>query len=230
MTSFLPALALIFLLADSGQASTVAGDRIDAQSLLQKMQAAYSHVVDYQAMVVVKNYLSSTDIRIEKFLYTFKKPDRIRIDLEQPYPGMVLMYPDKNGDFVVAPSKWTLFMTLHLSPNNFLLKTVSGQPLNQTDLGLLIQHIARSVTDQRHGPLEIAEQDAHIIVKVLAENHFRRNLLTLYRFVIDEHLWLPVAVSESTPDGTLKREVTFQDLKLNTGVRDSYFQLAGDGN
>jgi outer membrane lipoprotein-sorting protein len=163
-------------------------------------------------------------------LYTFKKPDRIRLDLQQLYPGMVLIYPDKNGEFVVAPSKWTLFMTLHLSPDSFLLKTAASQRLDQTDLGLLIRNIARSVTDQRRGPLEIVEQDAHIQVKVLAENHFRRDLLTLYRFVIDEPLWLPVAVSESSPEGTLKREVTFQNLRLNTGVSDSYFQLAGDGN
>jgi outer membrane lipoprotein-sorting protein len=230
MSPFFRTLALVFVLGGPWQVSTTAGAEIDVQSLLQKMKAAYSDVVDYRTRVVVKDYWSSADLRTKEFLYTFKKPERIRIDIEQPYPGMVMIYPDKNGEFVVAPSKWTLFMTLHLSPDSFLLKTASGQRLDQTDLGLLIRNIAHSVTDQRRGPLEIAEQDAHMLVNVLAENHFRRDVLTLYRFVIDEQLWLPVAVSESTPDGTLKREVSFQDLRLNTGVPDSYFQLAGGGN
>jgi outer membrane lipoprotein-sorting protein len=230
MPRFFRILVLFFLLVSSWKVSIAAGAQIDAQSLLQKMNAAYSDVVDYRTKVEVKDYWSGDDIRTKVFLYTFKKPDRIRIDIQQPYPGMVLIYPDKNGEFVVAPSKWTLFMTLHLIPDSFLLKTAAGQRLDRTDLGLLIRNIARSVTDQRRGPLEIAEQDAHILVKVLAENHFRRDLLTLYRFVIDKQLRLPVAVSESTQDGTLEREVTFQDLRLNTGVPDSYFRPAGDGN
>ncbi len=196
---------------------------LDADSILKKVESAYAPVEDYQTNVEVKTYKGGGPFEVQKFLYTFKKPTWIRLDFESPHSGMVLVYPDKNGKVGVHPPGLAHVFQFHLSSENPLITGPSGQRIDQTDLGLLIKNISLSLTDQRRGPVEI-EEDGYIRIRVLAVNHLQKGIVTLYQFFIDKNLWLPVRVEESTPDGKLERTITFQDLRMNTGVSDSFFQ------
>ena len=123
-------------------------------------------------------------------------------------------------------SRWIgcFILSFRLYSLNPLIKGASGQRIDQTDLGLLIKNITHSLTDQARGPVEI-EQDGDIRIRVLAVNHFREGVVTLYHFFIDKSLWLPVKVEESTPEGHPERTITFRDLRMNTSVPDSLFQM-----
>ena len=195
------------------------------QDLLNNMKSAYNEVYDYRAKVEVRTYGDNDSSTTEKFLYTFKKPKQIRIDLETPHPGMVLVYPDHNGKVGVRPSGWAGFLKLSLAPDSFLLKGSSDQTIDRTDMGLLIENIVKSLTDGRHGQPVIEETGEHLRIGVLADNHFRNDVLTRYEFIIDKTKWLPVEVSEFSTDGVLERRVIFNDLKINIGIKDSFFQL-----
>ncbi len=199
----------------------------DLQAILKNMEAAYARVKNYQMQVEVRNRGRGGNFETQRFDYTFEKPNRIRIDVESPHPGRVLVYPDKNGKVAVRPFGWARFFVIHLSPDNSLLKTPFGQPVDRTDLGLLIRNISRSVTDARRGPVELLEGKGLIEIRVLAQNHFRKGVLTQYRFSIDKTLWLPVGVQESTPEGALERTVRFTNLKINSRISDDFFQLKG---
>jgi outer membrane lipoprotein-sorting protein len=197
----------------------------DTESLLNKMEAAYTRVKDYQTEVEIRVYQRDGLKNTKKFLYTFKKPNWMRLDFELPHPGMILVYPDKNGKVVIHPSGWARFFKLHLLPDSFLLKDSSKQRIDQTDLGLLIRNISHSLTDQRRGPVEASKDNGHIELRVLADDHFRKGVVTRYRFLIDKERWLPAGVEELTPDSILKRTVVFRNLRINIGVTDSYFLL-----
>ncbi len=101
----------------------------------------------------------------ERFLYTYRKPDHIRIDMESPYAGMVLIYPGEDGKVTVKPGGLFGFLKLHLSPDSSLLNTSKGQRIDQTDMGLLINNIDHSLTDRRHGEVRVSEQDDQVILK-----------------------------------------------------------------
>lgn len=195
------------------------------QAFLKNMESAYAQVVDYQVNVEVKTYKKGNAFKVEKFRYAFKKPKWIRIDLVSPRPGTILFYPDQKGKVGVRPSGWARFFKFSLAPDSFLLRGSSGQPIDQTDMGRLIENISRSLTQERHGGLEIEDDGKTIRIQVLAENHFRDGVLTRYQFLIDKMNWLPVEVSESTPEGLPEREVHFRDFNVNIGLKDSFFQL-----
>jgi outer membrane lipoprotein-sorting protein len=173
----------------------------------------------------VRTFKSDGSSETEKFLYSFKRPKWIRIDFESPHAGMILVYPDKNGKVAVQPAGLAHFLKLHLAPDNRLLKGSSGQRIDQTDLGLLIRNIRHSLTDERRGRAEIADENGYARIRVLAVNHFREDIVTLYQFFIDKKLWLPAIVEEFTPDGSLERSISFGDLRINNGLSDSFFQL-----
>jgi outer membrane lipoprotein-sorting protein len=210
----------LLLLAGLMPSGLFAWNSSDTATLLKKMEAAHAQVNDYQASVEVKTYQRDGSFETMKFLYTFQKPGWIRLDFESPHEGLTLVYPDKNGEVVVR-----YFFTIHLAPDNRFLQSSSGQRIYQTDLGLLIRNISRSLTGQRRGPAEVTENGRDIHIRVLADDHFRGGVVTLYRFVIDKKLWLPVEVDESTPDGILERTVVFRNLRLNINLPSHFFKL-----
>lgn len=217
-----PVIVLLFFvtLSDANAAGPLEGG-----DLLKRTEAAYAQVKDYQTKVTVQVYKNDGSLKTERFLYTFKKPNRIRLDFESPHHGLILSYPDENGKVAVRPFGWVSFFKLHLSPSSRLLKDSSGQRIDQTEMGLLIKHIEHSLTDQRRGPAELADENETIRIRVLADNPFRKGVITLYQFFIDKGLCLPTKVEESAPDGHLQRIVTFQNLKINTGISNAFFQL-----
>jgi outer membrane lipoprotein-sorting protein len=181
-------------------------------AIVGKMEEAYAQIQEYRTVTDVRTYRSGQIAEERRFLYTFQKPDRIRIELESPHAGTVVTYPDKNGRAVVKPGGWLGFLRLQYSPDSSVFTSSAGQRIDQTDLGLLIRNIGRSVTDQQRGAVEISEQDSQAVISVLADDHFLPGIQTLYRFTVDETLWLPIAVLELTPDGALKRDIAFRNL------------------
>jgi outer membrane lipoprotein-sorting protein len=94
--------------------------------LIEKMESAYAEVENYQTKVHIDSRSTDGGCHTETFLYSFEKPDRIRIDFESPHSGLVLVYSDKNLKAVVSPFQWVPFFKLHLDPNSSLLDTPSG--------------------------------------------------------------------------------------------------------
>jgi hypothetical protein len=198
---------------------------LDAQTVLAKMREAYASVRDYQTHMKVIAFEGDGSSSESRFLYTFKKPLSIRLDFEAPHRGMVVIFPDEYGKVGVKPSGFIRFLRLHLEVDNSLLQAASGQSIDKTDMGLLIENISRSVGEGRRGPVEVTPRGGLVAIKVSAVNHFRKGIVTLYAFTIDRGLWLPVRIDESTPDGKPERTVVFDDLRINTGVTDNLFQL-----
>ena len=196
--------------------------------IIAKMKADYAIVRDYQMEVEIKVYHEGKVAETEQFLYTFRKPDHIRIDMESPYKGMVLVYRGENGGVAVKPGGLFGFLTLHLSPDSSLLRNAAGQRIDQTDLGLLIQNIEHSLTDKRRGVIKVSELDRQLHIEVMAEDHFLRGVLTLYHFLIDKTRLLPTEVSEFTPDGIIKREVRFRNLRTSINAPESFFRIGGE--
>jgi len=196
----------------------------DVETVLERMRAAYDEVTDYQTEVEVIAFEKDGSFKSEKSLYTFKKPKWIRLDFSSPRPGMIMIYPDRKGKVLMKPGGLMSVLTFHLRLDDPLLESPSGQRINQTDLGLLIENIRHSVTDQRRGPVSISEDQDTIQIEVLAADHFREAVETRYQFVISKRLWLPVEVGQSGTDGVPEKRIIFRNLRTNINIPDGLFQ------
>jgi outer membrane lipoprotein-sorting protein len=206
---------------------SIAAEGIDPQAIVRSMELAYSKVENYRMEVEVTKPAEEASRKEERFTYTFKKPNHVRIDFHKPHKGTIVVYPAREGKVFVRPWGWR-FLQFHLGPDNILLADPSGQRVDQTDLGLLIRNIAVCMTDGRRGLLEISEEEHSLVVKVLAQDLFLKGENTHYTFVIDKKSWLPREIRESTSGGSFKRRVVFRDLEINPGVSDSFFRLNGE--
>jgi len=193
------------------------------------MSNAYAGVKDYRMMVEVRSADGNGAWGIKKFQYTFQKPNRIRIDFKRPHSGMIMVYPDLDGKVVVRPYPWAPAFLFRLAPDSVFLKDPSGQTIDRTDLGQLIENIGRSLTKGKRGPIEMKTEGDHFVVQVPAVNHFRKEEVTRYRFFVHRASWLPFRVEESGPGGAVERIIIFRDLQTNIGIPEDFFRLAGAG-
>jgi len=216
-------LVLLLSFASGLWASESHAGREQALGIIAKIAAAYAQIEEYQTETEINEYQINRIVATRRFRYTFKKPNLVRIDMESPYPGMVLVYPDDDNNVALKFG----FLHLKLSPDNALLRSSAGQRIDQTDLGLLIKNISRSLTDRRHGDVTMTRQDGHLVMEALAEDHFLAGVLTRYRLTVDEMRWLPMGVDELTADGIPKRTVVFRNLRSASGIPDSFFRMNG---
>jgi outer membrane lipoprotein-sorting protein len=198
-----------------------------ASDLVENMRTSYAEVKDYRADILIRLCMEDGSERVQHLTYTFKKPNRIRVDCRSPHEGVVLIHPGKEGNVVVRPFAWAPFLKLRLPPDASLPWEDTGQRIDQTDLGFLIEGIGRSLTVRSRGAPVIREAGGAVTVRVLAEDLFREDRITRYDFRIDPERWLPVAVEECTPEGELRREVRFRNLRTNLGISDGVFRLEG---
>lgn len=217
---------VILLLAVCVAPASVKGSgEIDHDSLIRRMEAAYDAVIDYRADLEIREYADGGSPEERKLRYTYKKPGAIRLDFAQPHAGMTVVYPDPDGKVAVRPLSWLPFFILHRDPGDPRTQVSPGQQIHQTDLGLLIRNIRRSVNEGRKGEVAVSSQANRILLTVLADNHFRQGVVTRYSFVINRELWLPEKVEEYDSEGRLERVIVFHDLTVNPGIPDSFFHL-----
>jgi outer membrane lipoprotein-sorting protein len=197
----------------------------DPLRIVDQMRSSYARLSDYQMLVDSSEYRGEGVAEETRLLYRYKKPGKIRIDFIHPRNGWTLVYPSEEGRVLLRPSGVLGFLKLSLSPDNSLLTVWPGQQVTQTDLGLLIEHIGRSLTDQRLGPVEVTQEEGDLVtIQVEAENHFLEGVNTRYEFFIDAKRWLPVEVSEEIPERG-RRRIRFRDLQVDLNLPDTLFEM-----
>ncbi len=215
--------ALLVLLLVAALPSAAFGSAETAMTVLENMRAAYEQVDAYQARMEVNTAKADGSREVERFVYSFRKPRQVRLDMETPHPGAVVIYPDKNGNVYVKLRRKSMLPALHLRPDSRLLKGYAGHRIDQSDIGLLIGNISHSLTDQRRGPMETSEEGGFVTLRVLAADHFHPDMMTYYEFRIDEKTWLPSRVIEMTPEGRIKRITTLENMRINPDLPGSLF-------
>ena len=220
-------LILLLLTASGLRAGQAQPSGPEVAAIMARVAAAYAKVESYQTDMEVREYRKGKYLQSKRFLYTFRKPGQLRIDMQSPEPGTILVYPDQGGKVTLRPGGWTGFVTLHLAPDNALLASGSGQRIDQSDFGLLLRNIQHSISDGRRGAVGVSESNGRVSIEVLADDHFLRGVRTLYCFVIDTSSWLPLEVHESTAQGLPKRISIFGNLKTSIAINDSFFRIEG---
>jgi len=199
----------------------------EAAAVLARMEASYARIETYQTEMEVREYRKGKYLETRRFLYSFKKPNQLRIEMQSPSPGTVLVYPDKGGKVTLQTGGWARFIKLHLAPGNALLASGQGQRIDQSDFGLLIRNIGWSLGDRRRGEITLSDTDGRVSIEVLAQDHFLPDVQTLYRIVIDKARWLPLELHESTASGAPRRKMFFRNLRTSIEVSDEFLRIAG---
>lgn len=180
-----------------------------AQDLSRKLLNAWNNVHSYQC-----TYKASTlhDGKITETImrYTFQKPNKIRMDIEKPQKGAVLIYnPEISEKVRVRPFPSLPFFVLHYNLTDKTVSSDSGGTIDRSDLGHRLEVLGKEL-EQDGVKFSFSEQDGWMMDVLQKDtSSYRRyvigkqNLLTKVELldsaskVLETFEWIDIQVNPS---------------------------------
>jgi outer membrane lipoprotein-sorting protein len=180
----------------------------------------YQNITSYQMQI---RTTSNNDTSL--FLYYFKKPGFVRVELQQPFKGAVLIYDPVKKQAKLWPFGRHSLPGLALSPGNRLIKSPSGQQIDQSDVGTLYQN-TKSLQD--HGKTDVlglenidGKETVHLVVE--GDNGFSIASVHRYELWLNPETGFPARVVSYNAAGELMETVDMEALELNPDFPNDFF-------
>lgn len=179
----------------------------------------YRTVESYQ-VTLRSSYGDKADI----IRYSYKKPGFVRMDFVQPHKGAVLIYSPLTRNVRLWPFGGKLF-SLTLSPENRLVQSPTGQRVDQSDIGALLDNVK---TLQRNGETAIVGEELiggtrTLRLAVAGTGNFVAGNVRGYDLWLDSHTLLPLKVVSRDVNDEIIETVVMDDLEINVKLADELF-------
>jgi outer membrane lipoprotein-sorting protein len=196
-------------------------------NLLDKAIARYQNVHGYQATIRSSRRNGGEIIR-----YAWQRPGRIRMEFEKPHKGARLIYvPDSedngngNGRAYLWPFGAGFLPPMSLSPDNPLIQSPSGQRVDRSDVGALLDNIR---TLAQGGRVETLGTDAigeHTVTHVEVTGKAGTGLGKVHRYDVwfDDESGFPLKVVSRDAEGADIETVLMQDVVIDPDFPSGYF-------
>ncbi|MCL4458113.1 MAG: DUF1571 domain-containing protein [Nitrospirae bacterium] len=193
-----------------------------SQDIIPASIENYNSVESYSVTLRSRSDDSSEEIR-----YYYKKPGFVRMEFVKPYKGAMLVYSPSKKEARLRPFGFFKSFILTLSPDNSLIKSSKGHRVDESDIGALLKVVKKL---QYNGKTEISGEESVgnrpvIVVSVKGEKDFAVNGIHRYILWLDKKTFLPLKVAAYDMQGELMEEVLMDDLKINIGITEDFFEL-----
>lgn len=179
----------------------------------------YRTVESYQVMLK-SSYGDQSDI----IRYSYRKPGFIRMDFVQPHKGAVLIYNPLTKEVRLWPFGGKL-LSLKLSPGNRLVQSPTGQRVDKSDIGKLLDNVK---TLQHNGETTILGEELvagirAVRLAVAGKGNFVVSNVHRYDLWLDIGTLLPVKVVSRDVNDDMIETVVMDGLQINIGLPDELF-------
>ncbi|MBI5213703.1 MAG: DUF1571 domain-containing protein [Nitrospirae bacterium] len=182
----------------------------------------YNSVESYSVTLRSKSDDSNEEIR-----YYYKKPGFVRMEFIKPYKGAVLVYNPSKKEVRLRPFGVFKSFVLTLNPDNSLIKSSKGHRVDESDIGALLKVVKRlkdGGKTKASGEENVGNRPV-VVVSVEGEKDFTVNGIHRYILWLDKKTSLPLKVAAYDMQGELIEEVLMDDLQINTGITEDFFDL-----
>lgn len=216
---------LLLLLAMGVIPNLASAARAENQVLeaAQKMKKSYQRIENYSSEVEQVYFGHHEEDERYLFTYSFKKPNKIRVDFLKPHSGLSVFYRQGEEEAVIRPFPSLPFLKFRISIENSLIKTPTGQRLNQTDMGYFIDFLFRNLATvpQKDHQFQEAKNQVHFLF--WAKDYVQGGEAEKYRIFLSRQNWFPVRIERYSPQGVPIEFSTIQDYVFNRQLSNSLF-------
>jgi outer membrane lipoprotein-sorting protein len=216
-------LALACLLLHSENLEAAAGDEDRILAVAQNMEAGFKKLEDYTCEVEQIFYKDGIENQRYLFKFYFKKEKKIRVDFSQPHSGLTLFYHDEDKEATVRPFRSLSPLKFRLSVDNPLLKTLTGQRLNQTDMGYFIKFILKNLRSVEQKENEFREDGERVEFLFWALDYIEEKSPEKYRISISKKHWLPIRIERYNLEDRRLEATDIRNYVLNAPLEDKFF-------
>ncbi len=219
-------IVLPLVIFSSVSLSATAGEQAAKNVVLlitQKMASAFQKVEDYTCEVEQIYHGEGIEGRTYRFKYYFKKGKKIRVDFSQPYPGTTVLYSEGNKEATVIPFQFFPALKFRVSIENPMIKTPTGQRLDQTDMGYFIDFLLQNLKKVKQNDDKFQEDGKTATFLLWALDYINGERVERYKIVISKRNWLPVLIERYDLDGNPMETAHIKDCIVNTHLDERLF-------
>jgi outer membrane lipoprotein-sorting protein len=198
-------------------------DRERILEVANRIEEAYGKLQSYTCDIEGIYFKSGREFERYVFQFSFRKPDRFRIEFSRPYSGVTIFYTEGEKELTSRPLAAFPSVQFRFSVNNPLFKSPSGQAVNQIHLRYFLGFLRDNA---RTLPQENAElrYDGEILSFWLnAKDYVEGKLPERYRIYIDSKLWLPARFERFDLAGTPLEFTIFSNYRINPALDGAFF-------
>lgn len=162
----------------------------------------------------------------EVIRYSYQHPGYVRMDMETPYRGAVLIYRPDTGKVQLWPfGSPGRRPGLSLRPTNRMVRSSRGHRVDQSDVGTLLRNVQQL---QQHGNARLLEPttlDEHPVQHVVVEAEPGRTVheVARYDLWLDEETLFPRRVISYDRRGERLESVHLEDVELDPAFPPDHF-------
>jgi outer membrane lipoprotein-sorting protein len=216
---------LLLLLAMGVIANLAPAARAENQVLeaAQKMKNFYQGIESYSSVVEQIYFANKEKDERYCFAYYFKKPNKIRVDFLQPHSGLSVFYRKGEEEAVIRPFPSLPLLKFRISISNSLIKTPTGQRLNQTDMEYFIDFLFRNLAAVPQKDHQFQKEKNQVHFLFWAKDYVQGGEAEKYRIFLSRQNWFPVRIERYSPQGVPIEFSTIQDYVFNRQLSNSLF-------
>jgi outer membrane lipoprotein-sorting protein len=158
--------------------------------------------------------------------YSYRSPGDVRMDMETPYRGAVLIYRHDTGRVQLWPfGSPGRRPALSLRPTNRMVRSSQGHRVDQSDVGTLLRNVQRL---QHHGStrrLEPVTHEGRPVQHVVVEAEPGRTVheVARYDLWLDDETLFPLRVASYDRRGQRMESVLLEDVQLDPDFPTDHF-------
>jgi len=217
---------LIFVLlmvpAGNGVSITEGAEMDQIMDVAQKMISAVNHADDFISAAEILYYKKGIEDQRFRFTFYYKR-GKIRVTFSRPYPGANVFYTRGDTDLLIKPFRFLPMVKLRLSIYNPLVRTPSGQRIDQADMGYLLGFLSKNLPLLGQREYKFVEDETQAEFSFWAQDYLEGTQLERYRVIVSKGNWFPVRVERYTAEGKPIEILLFKDHTLNSHLDDRFF-------
>jgi len=203
--------------------SLPAQEKNRVQEVAEKMKAVFQGVEDYSSEVEQIYFKNGAEKERYRFKYYFKKPHRIRVEFIAPHPGLIIFYQGGEKQATLRPFPSIPSLQFNLSIDSSILKTPTGQSINQTDMVFFIDFLFRNLAGVPQKDDQFEEQKEQVNFLFWGRDYVKGETPERYHIFISSQNWFPVRIERYSPEGYPMETSIIQNYVFNSHPVDTLF-------
>ncbi len=198
------------------------GDRIIATA--QKMISVIESAEDFICDAEVIYYRDGEENKRYQITFYYKQMGKIRVKFSRPYPGATVFYRAGNEKLTIKPFKFLPVLKFRFSIYNSMVRTPSGQRIDQTDVKYLINFLFRNVKMIQEKENAFYEGGEQIKFMFHALDYIEDKSPEKYRVFVSKKHWFPTRIERYNLEGKPIEIMIFKNYIINSQLEDTFFR------
>jgi outer membrane lipoprotein-sorting protein len=202
---------------------SAAPDRDQVLNILKEIKNQFQQIEDYSCEVEQVYFINDEEKQRVYFTYFFKKGLGIRIDFSYPRGGTTVFYRRGEEKATILPLRALPGLKFRLSVQNPLLRTFTGQQIDQTDIGYFIDFLERSLMKDNQQNFDLVEGEEEITFLLFARDYLEGKNPEKYRITLSKPIWLPLRIERYSLENLPIEKSILRNYILNAHPKDQFF-------